>query len=262
MPEKTEYAAGMPSWTDLTTNDVDASATFYGTLFGWVADRIDDPAAGGYTMLSHNGRTVAALGPLQSPEQPTRWQCYVSVDDVDKTCEIAQSAGGTVAVPAMDVLDAGRMAVLQDPTGAFISAWQAGTMKGAALMDEPVSLSWIELSTRDPEQAKAFYAEVFGWGEHTSDGEMPYTEFKVGDTSVAGMMRTPDEMPAEVPAYWMPYFQVADIERTTREAGALGANVMVPPSPIPGERMLFAVLADPAGAAFGLLQNTTPATDA
>lgn len=259
MPEKTEYAPGTPSWADLAADDVAAAATFYGTLFGWTAEAVPDPDAGGYTMFAHDGRTVAAVGPKQQPQQPSAWSVYVSTDDVDKTCEIAQSAGGTVAVPPMDVFDAGRMAILVDPTGAFLSLWQPGTMKGADKVDEPVSLSWIELTTRDTKAARAFYGEVFGWGAETSDGAgMTYTEFKTGDTSVAGMMETPAEMPAEVPSYWMPYFQVSDAEKVTTDAAALGADVMVPVSPIPGGTMSFAVLRDPQGAAFGILQNTAP----
>jgi predicted enzyme related to lactoylglutathione lyase len=258
MPEKTEYAPGTPSWTDLATDDPDASTTFYSTLFGWTAEAVPDPDAGGYTMLAYDGKTVAALGPKPDPNMPTAWSCYVSVDDADKTCELVTSGGGTVVMGPMDVFDAGRMAVFQDPTGAFLSVWQPNTMKGADLVDEPVSLSWIELSTRDVAKAIAFYGDVFGWGSHTSEGDMPYTEFQLGETSVAGMMATPAEMPAEVPAYWMPYFQVADAAKVTTDAAALGADVMVPVSPIPGGTMSFAVLRDPQGAAFGILQNTAP----
>ena len=251
MTDKSGYAQGEPSWVDLATSDVAAAKTFYSTVFGWQGEDVPMEDAGGYGMFTLNGKYVAGYAPLQQPPQPVAWSVYISVDDVDKTCEVVQSAGGTVAMPPMDVFTSGRMAVVQDPTGAFISLWQPIDMKGAMVQDEPNSLTWIELTTSDVETAKAFYADVFGWGAETSDSaEMPYTEFKMGDRSVAGMMAKPPGMPADVPSYWMPYFQPADIDATVRDAAALGANVMVPKTPIPNGE--FAILTDPQGATFGL----------
>ncbi|HEX8003478.1 MAG TPA: VOC family protein [Mycobacteriales bacterium] len=260
MTEKSGYAPGEPSWVDINTTDVAATRTFYATLFGWAADDVPMEDAGGYGMFSLGGRYVGGYGPTQAPGQPAAWSVYFDTEDVDKTAEVVTSAGGTVVMGPVDVFTSGRMAVFQDPAGAFFSVWQAGDHLGAQVQDEPNALTWVELTTSDTEGAKRFYAEVFGWGEQTAtEGSMPYTEFQQGGRSIAGMMAKPAEMPAEVPSYWMPYFQPADIERTVAEAAALGATVMVPPSPIPNGR--FAVLADPQGAAFGLYRPdaATPA---
>ena len=249
MTEKSGYANGEASWVDVASGDVAATRTFYATLFGWQADDVPMEDAGGYGMFTLNGRYVAGYGPSQG--EPTHWNVYFATDDLDKTCEVATSAGGTVVAGPMDVFTSGRMAVLTDAGGAFFSLWQAGDHSGAQVQDEANALTWVELTTSDVEGSKTFYGEVFGWGEQTSsDGPMPYTEFRQGERSVAGMMAKPADMPAEVPSYWMPYFQPADIERTVAEAVALGATVMVPPSPIPHGR--FAILSDPQGAAFGL----------
>lgn len=258
MTEKTEFAQGEPTWVDLSTSDPGAASTFYATLFGWTAEPVPMPDAGGYTMMTLDGRHVAGLGPLQNEHQPPSWAAYIAVDDVDKTSELVQSAGGTIAAPAMDVFDSGRMAVFQDPTGAFISVWQAKEHKGAGIIDVPGALTWIELTTSDTAKAKAFYTEVFGWGvkESSEAGGIAYTEYTLGDQSIAGMMAKPEGMPAEIPSYWMPYFQVADVDKAFGEVTALGGNAMVPPTDIP-TGLRFAVVTDPQGAVFGLLTNTS-----
>lgn len=253
MPERTEFPHGEFSWTDLTTSDVDAAGTFYATLFGWVAEPVPMADAGGYTMFTLNGRHVAGLSPaMPNDPSPPHWTTYVNVDDADKTTELVQSAGGSVLMPVMDVFTSGRMAIFTDPVGAAFAVWQPKEHQGSAITDEPGALTWVELTTDDTAASQAFYGEVFGWGSETSDGGgMAYTEYKLGDRSIAGMMAKPPGMPASIPSYWMPYFQVVDPDKTAAEATALGGTVMAGPADIPsGGR--YAVLTDPQGAAFGL----------
>jgi predicted enzyme related to lactoylglutathione lyase len=253
MPERTEFATGEFSWTDLTTTDTDAASTFYTTVFGWVAEPVPMPDAGGYTMFTLNGRHVAGLSPkMDGDPGPNRWTVYVNVDDLDKTVEVAQSSGATVLLPGMDVFTSGRMAILADPAGAAVALWQPQEHKGAGVSDEPGALTWTELTTSDVDGAKTFYSDVFGWGAETSDGGgMQYTEFKLGDRSVAGLMAKPADMPAEVPSFWMPYFQSTDPDKTAGEATALGGTLIAGPMDIPGGGR-FAVLSDPQGSMFGL----------
>lgn len=254
MPEKTEYAPGEPAWADLTTTDVDAAVTFYGTVFGWEAEPVAGPDTGGYTMLSLNGRQVAAVVPAM-PEDPSppHWTVYVAVADVEATLKEAEAAGGQTLMPPLDVMTAGRMAIAADPAGAVIALWQAQEHPGAAVMDEPGAVTWVELSTSDTEGAKPFYASVFGWGEETAEGGgMAYTEFKLGGKSVAGMMAKPPGTPDGLPSYWMPYFQVTDPDKVAGEVAALGGQVLAPPDDIPGADGRYAVVMDPQGAPFGL----------
>lgn len=256
MPEKTEFAPGTFCWADLATSDVEGAGRFYSQLFGWTVHPIDDPNAGGYTMLRIGDKDVAALAPKQDPNQPTAWTTYVAVEDADKTVEIAQSNGATVVMPPFDVFDAGRMAILVDPAGAVFALWQAGVMPGAAIVDEDNTLGWVETTTRDTAKAKAFYTAVFGWGaKENSMGDMTYTEFTQGDQSIAGMMATPPQVPAEVPSYWMPYFQVSDIDAKFAKATSLGAGTVVAVESMP--QLKFAILTDPQGALFGLYQSTS-----
>jgi len=252
MPDTNGVAAGTPSWIDLGSPDVDASVKFYGDLFGWTADP-GSPEFGGYRMLRSGGKQVAGVGPLMNPQQPPAWTTYVSVDDAKATSEKAKKAGGQVLVETMQVGDAGSMAILQDPTGAVFGLWQPDQHKGAELFNTPVSLTWNELSTRDPEAAKRFYSAVFGWDPHThGEGSEAYTEWHLSGKSIGGMMQTPAQVPAAVPPYWLSYFTVTDTEATVKKAQDLGAQVLVPPTTIP--QGVFAVLTDPAGAAFAVIK--------
>jgi uncharacterized protein len=252
MPEFTSYSAGTPSWVDHATKDLAASNAFYGALFGWEADDQGEEM-GNYTLLRKAGKTVAGNMPAAMEGQPSVWTSYVSVDDADATVERAKKAGAMVFVEPMDVMDIGRMAVMADPTGAAIGIWQPKTFKGAELANETGAFSWNELSTRDVPAAKAFYTEVFGWEPNELDmGGMTYTEWKLGEKSVAGMMSMPDMVPAEVPAHWLVYFAVDDTDASVSKATELGATTLVPPMDIPPGR--FAVLSDPDGAAFAIIK--------
>ena len=252
MPRIDSYAPGTPSWVDLASPDIPASVAFYGDLFGWSAPELP-PEAGGYRIFEADGVPIAGCGPIMMEGQPPAWLTYVSVDDADAAVAKVTEAGGTVFVPPMDVMDVGRMAVFADPTGAACAVWQPGAHKGAGLVNEPGSLVWNELSTRDLPAATTFYTSVFGWSANTMDmGGSAYTEWQLGGSGIAGMMAMPAEVPAEVPSYWLTYFGAADCDATVARATAAGATVVVPPTDIPPGR--FSVLVDPGGATFAVIK--------
>ena len=195
MPPVTAYTPGTPSWVDLASADLAASASFYSTLFGW--DAVDQgEEAGHYHLFELNGVPVAGAGPIMMEGQPPAWTTYVSVEDADASIAKVAQAGGTVFVEPMDVLDVGRMAVFADSTGAAAAVWQPATHIGAGLVNEPGALAWNELNTRDAAAAKTFYGAVFGWeGETGSMGEMEYTEWKLGGVVIGGMLAMPGRGP-------------------------------------------------------------------
>jgi uncharacterized protein len=256
MSERTSYVAGTPCWVDLGAPDLDVAAEFYGGLFGWEApERENSAEVGGYRRASKNGADVAGMMPLMQEGQPPAWTTYVSVEDADATAAAVKEAGGSVIAEPMDVMDLGRMAIFADPTGAVFGVWQPGTFAGAALVNEPGALAWNELNTRDPEAAKAFYGAVFGWGFEDHDmGEMgTYTEWKLGDAPIGGMMDMGNtQMPPEVPAHWLVYFAVESTDAAVETVKASGGNVAFGPIDIPAGR--FAVVTDPFGAAFAVIQ--------
>lgn len=249
MPEMTRYEHGVPSWVDMGSPDLQGSVKFYSELFGWQAYDMGEEA-GHYTIMSKDGKQVAALSTAQDPGPP-RWTTYINVDELDAVAKAAEAAGGRIVVAPMDVMKAGRLAIIQDTTGAFIAAWQPGEHLGAQLVNEAGALIWNELSTSDLAKSKAFYSEVFGWGWGGSDD---YAEAQVGGRTIAGVQPRRPEMPAEVPDNWLVYFGCGDIDTDTAKASDLGGTVMVPPMEIPGTGR-FSVLTDPQGAAFALFKS-------
>ena len=252
MTETPKLPPGTPAWVDLASPDVAASVAFYSGLFGWNANDLG-PEAGNYPMCDLDGLNVAGIGPIMMPGQPPAWLSYVNVADADATVAKVTAAGGTVFAGPIDVMEAGRMAVFADPTGAALGIWQPVQHPGADLVNEPGSLVWNELNTRDTEVAIPFYAEVFGWGSNTNPmGELgAYTEWTMGDRTLGGMLPMPAALPDEVPAFWLVYFAVGDCDQAAATAADLGATVMQPPMDIPPGRM--AVITDPVGATFALL---------
>jgi uncharacterized protein len=263
MSEVSEPEAGVPTWIDLSTPDVDASSAFYGALFGWEfepAGPVEE--TGGYGNFKLRGKYVAGMGPKQSEEQPTVWSSYVAVDDADETAGKVRDAGGAVIVEPMQVMSAGRMAVFADPTGAAISVWQAGDHKGAGLVNDPGTLVWNELLTRDAEKAKHFYSAVFGWETDAmpyAGGEYILWKLPGREESVGGMMEMGDDWPSEVPPNWMVYFDVGDADAAAATAAESGGTVRQEPFDAEGVGRI-AVLSDPHGATFSVIK-TAPAQD-
>ena len=254
MPERTEYANGTPSWVDLQTTDPKTAKAFYAGLFGWTFNDIPIDEANDvfYSMAQLQGKDVAAISPLGDQAAqgvPPHWNSYVTVTDVDNTAAQVEGAGGTLVMPPFDVMDAGRMAVVQDPTGAFINLWQAKGSIGAQLVNEAGAFSWSELITPDVAKSAAFYKKLLGWDAQTSgEGAGAYTEWKLNGDSIGGAMAPP--MPG-MPSVWGIYFMTDDTDATVAKAESSGASVFVAPQDIEPGR--FAVLADPQGAIFNVI---------
>jgi len=249
--EFTKYEHGVPCWVDVSCDDIEKSAQFYSELFGWDVPE-GDPTFGGYRNAKIDGKTVAGIAPKMDAQMPSAWSCYVKTDDIADTTSKVEAAGGTVLAAPMEVGPLGSMAFYIDPTGAVVGAWQPGLHIGAELANVPNTFCWSELITSDVAAAKAFYASVFGWGEHSSEGPMPYTEWEVDGRTVGGAMAKPPMMPPEVPSFWNIYFAVADLDAALAKATELGATPTMPTMDTPAGRV--AGLQEPNGAAFSLIQ--------
>ncbi|HMQ52522.1 MAG TPA: VOC family protein [Anaerolineae bacterium] len=254
------YSPGTFCWTDLTTPDPAGAKAFYTQLFGWEA--VDLPVGPDmvYTTMNLEGKNVAALFQMDPEQQaqgvPPHWISYVSVANAAESAARAKALGGTVMVDAFDVMEEGRMAVIQDPTGGILSLWEPKRHIGARIVNEPGTLSWNELATRDTEKAKAFYTQLFGW--NTQVQEMPtmtYTTFLNNGRMNAGMLAMTEEW-GDMPPHWMVYFAVADCDASAEKVTALGGQVHVPPTDIPVGR--FAVVGDPQGAVFTIMKINDP----
>ncbi len=253
-----KYAPGTFSWVDLMSPDAAASKRFYQALCGW--DVLDNPTdqGGVYTQFLVRGQPVAGLGEM-GPEMkasgaPAVWNSYVSVQDVEATTERARQLGATVVMPPMQVMDAGRMAILSDPTGAHFSLWEPGEHIGAAIVNEPVSLSWNELATSDPERASGFYRDLFGWSIEvaTDDG---YRVIENEGRANGGIMGLGQEREG-TPPHWGVYLAVEDCDASLARATELGGQLLMPPMDIPQGR--FGVVADPQGGVITLMRVVAP----
>jgi predicted enzyme related to lactoylglutathione lyase len=237
MSERTSFAPGTFSWSELVTSDGDAAKAFYTALFGWEYE--DSPIGEGqvYSMALLGGRYAGAL--YQSSDQPPHWNCYVTVGDVD---EVASRAGDVVAEP-FDVMSSGRMAVIRDPTGAILHLWQPRDHIGAGVVNADGALTWNDLTTPDPETAARYYGDLLGWT--TIDVGEGYRVIRNGERSNGGMLRH------DGPAAWTPYFGCHDLDATLAQVGELGGRILNGPLAVPNGRV--AVVADPQGAVFCVL---------
>jgi predicted enzyme related to lactoylglutathione lyase len=259
--EFTSHTPGTFSWAELATTDQNAGVAFYRALFGWDLKEQPMGPSDMYSMFLMRGKEVAAAYSMRPEERqsgaPPHWNLYVTVADVDETVKRAEGQGASVFAPPFDVMDAGRMAILRDPAGAVFYVWQAKKHIGAKILNEPGALCWSELTTRDTKAAESFYTKLFGWtarhGAPSTAAE--YTEFSNQGQPGVGMLPMPARMPAAVPSYWMPYFQVVDCDGATAKARELGASVMMPPQDIP-KTGRFAILKDPQGAMFAVFKYT------
>jgi predicted enzyme related to lactoylglutathione lyase len=252
MGERTEYAPGTFSWADLTTTDQEGAKAFYGELFGWEAT--DNPVGDGayYSMMTIGAATVAGVS-LQPEQQaqagvPATWNSYITVESADAALARAKELGATVHADAFDVLDAGRMGVVQDPQGAYFLVWEPKNHIGASLVNAPGALSWNELASPEIETSAKFYSDLFGWaGEPIEGMEMPYLAVRTAGGGANGGIRPlmPDE-----PPYWLVYFGCENTEQSLEKVEQLGGHKLAGPFPIgPGQ---VAVVSDPQGAVFAL----------
>ncbi len=252
MGERTQYTPGTFSWTDLTTTDQDAAKKFYGELFGWEVTDYPVPGNGVYSMMSLGGKDVAAIS--SQPQQqrdagvPPAWNSYITVENADAALAKAKSLGATVHAPAFDVMESGRMGVVQDPQGAYFLVWQAKDHIGASLVNAVGALSWDELASPDMEASARFYGELFGWNvEPLEGGEIPYMTIKNGSGWNNGGIRT--NMPPE-PPHWLVYFGTDDVDAALAKVAAAGGTQILGATEIGMGKI--AVAADPQGAVFAL----------
>ncbi len=219
----TPWPDGTPCWIDLLTTDAEAARTFYGDLFGWQFD-VGPEETGYYATALLNDRRVAGVFSMDADHPPV-WTTYLATGDGEASADAAVRAGGTLVQPTMDVMDLGRMTVLQDPTGGTFGTWQAGSHSGIQLANESGTLVWNELVTRDYDAAKQFYAAVFSYTyTEIGDGGFQYSTIEVGGNTVGGLGTLPAEVPAQVPPHWRVYFAVDDADETVAKAVSIGAR--------------------------------------
>jgi predicted enzyme related to lactoylglutathione lyase len=252
MGERTQYTPGTFCWADVSTTDQDGAKTFYTGLFGWELE--DLPVGDGvtYSMARIGGKNVAAISPQPQQQRdagvPPLWNSYVSVQSADAAADRAKELGATVHAPPFDVMEAGRMSVIQDPQGAFFMVWQAGQSFGAQLVNAPGALCWNELYTPDLDASSAFYSGLFGWTTQPFESSPdPYLIIMNGDKGNGGIRGLAEP---GMPPNWLVYFAVDDIDTGLAKVEELGGTKMMGRIDIGIAKI--GVVADPQGAAFAI----------
>jgi uncharacterized protein len=269
MSDQDRYVPGVPCWVDTNQPDPEAAAAFYGGLFGWEFEDVTPPGAPvKYLLGSLRGGPVAGVASQPAATQrAVGWDTYVWVPNADDAVAKVRAAGGSVLSEPADVGDAGRTALCADAEGAAFCVWQAKGHRGAAVVNEPGSLNFNDLNTRDLDRARAFYGAAFGWEVLDVGGGYAWALPGYGDFLErrnpgmrAGMaeMGAPErfedvvasiaQISDDTPPHWGVTFAVDDADAIAERATELGGRVVVPPFDAPWVRMT--VIADPQGATF------------
>lgn len=249
------HKPGSFCWIELATSDQPAAKNFYRELFGWTPE--DNPMGPGeiYTIFKLKDRSAAAAYTLRPDQRqrgvPVHWSLYIAVEDCDTSAKRAAELGGTVLMQPFDVMTAGRMAVIHDPTGAVFSLWQPGGTPGIGVHNEEGAFCWADLLTQDRERAAAFYSELLGWAiEKEGDG---YWHIKNGEHHIGGMPPS-QSLPPGTHTHWSVYFHTEDCEAKTAQAKGLGARIFMPSTRMEGVGTM-SVVEDPQGATFYIFQK-------
>ena len=257
--EKPLFTRGRFVWNDLMAKDPARARTFYSELMAWTVEEVDMGPMGKYPMLKNKGVGLAGIMPLTGmpAEVPSHWVQYVSVDDVDAACAQAPKLGGKVVVPAFDIPNVGRTALLQDPGGAVLHAFKAaatGEMNAEKTQPEVGEFCWYEVLSTEVDKSRDFYAGIFGWTwEKMAMPGMDYWMAKrKGDVQVAGLMQKPADVPGR--SHWLSYLAVDKLDGASARAETLGAKKMMGPQSIP-KIGTFSVYIDPVGAAVALFEG-------
>jgi predicted enzyme related to lactoylglutathione lyase len=251
MGERTSYAPGTFSWADVSTTDQEGAKAFYSGLFGWEAEDLPVGDGVSYSMMRLDGKSVAAISPQPQQQRdagvPPLWNSYVTVESADASAEKAGQLGATVHAPPFDVMTAGRMAVIQDPQGAFFMVWEPRDTIGAYVVNAPGALSWNELASPDVDASARFYGELFGWAiDPMEQSPQRYEIIKNGDRSNGGIRELGDQ---PVPN-WLVYLGIDDIDRGLARVHELGGSQLIGPMDIGMAKI--AVVQDPQGATFAI----------
>jgi predicted enzyme related to lactoylglutathione lyase len=255
-----KHSPGDFCWIELATTDQTAAKHFYMSLFGWSAADLPMGPNEFYTMFAVEGASAGAAYTERADEIamgiPSHWNLYIAVENADQASSKAAELGAKVLAPPFDVYDVGRMSVLEDPTGAVFSVWQAKKRQGVGIAGVNGTLCWADLSTPDPERAAKFYSDLFGWkiGPGAQSDPSGYLHIQNGEAFIGGIPPGAHRNP-KAPPHWLIYFNVTDVDASAAKAKELGASFHFPPMTMEGVGRM-AVMADPQGAVSALFKES------
>ncbi|WP_025690881.1 VOC family protein [Paenibacillus zanthoxyli] len=245
------YTEGLFCWAELGSNQPETSVKFYTELFPWTVQESTFGQDQTYTVYQYNNQDIVAMYGIGEGTIPSYWGCYIAVNNLEASSMKAQQLGAEMLIAPKQVGDKGSMCAFRDPTGAMVALWEPGEHPGAGLVHAPYSMDWHELYTTDLYAAADFYTGLLGWSkEEIPTPAGPYLQFQAGEQYAAGIKQISPEMKGMV-SNWGIYFKVPECDETVKKAQELGAQIIVPPTDIPGSGR-FATICDPNGAYFSV----------
>jgi predicted enzyme related to lactoylglutathione lyase len=257
-PATGAHLVGKLIWLDLETTDLPGAKIFYRALFGW--DYRDYHSFGAeYTVALAQGKPVAGLVRRQivrETERRSAWLPFFSTADVSATFELALKAQAKVRSEPEDLPLRGRQARLRDPEGAVFALVNSSSGDPSDDPNPRPFGTWgsPSLVARDPAAEAVFYQELFRYavlGEPTDAG-FERIRLSAGTHERASVRRLPGGADTMSPQ-WISFVRVFSITDTARQAVKLGGRILVPAIPAT-HGATTAILEDPTGAAFGVLE--------
>jgi uncharacterized protein len=258
MPNVETHTPGDFCWVELVTTDQVAAKKFYSELFCWTTSDFPMAPNDFYSTFKIDGRDVGAACTLRSEQRArgvrAHWNLYIAVENADTAAARAAELGANVISEPFQVSDVGRMAVLQDPTGAVFSMWQAKRHSGFGIKGVPNTFCVADLSTPDQDRASRFYEQLFGWRVEKEDEDSAHNYYHLFNQNefIGGILPAAFRKPA-VPPHWQIYWLVSNCDAVASKAQNLGATLQMPPMTIENIGRM-AVLADPQSAAFAIFE--------
>jgi len=240
-------------WADLVTDDVPAARNFYGRLFNWTFHDM-----GGYVIAANEERPLCGIfrraRPAGRPEAKPRWFGYISVKNVEKAQRAVTKSGGRIVAGLQEIPKRGEQAIFADPEGALFGVVRSSSGDPPDFMAEPGDWIWVQLLSRDAKKAADFYRAVGGYDVLENDASKGASDFVLSSEGYArATIRTIPRGHEKVQPSWLPFVRVKSIRESLATAKQLGGAVRLEPKPEFFEGKV-AVVADPTGAAIGLME--------
>jgi predicted enzyme related to lactoylglutathione lyase len=231
MATVTSFDNGMPCWVDAMVPTAEAhheTREFLSALFDWTWQE-GDADTSYYALAFSQGRPVMGLGIFDGGQGA--FTTYFSTSDVEATIACSLELGATAMMPAMNVMDLGKMAILIDPVGAAYGLWQPASFHGFGVVYEENTPGWFDQVSHDPARASQFYAALSGHDVTTPAPEMRILQN--GEQWYASVSHSPtDESPR-----WTPVYIVNSLERVHELVPRLGGTILIKEMPVPGSAL-------------------------
>ena len=258
-PPSTEHHVGKVVWEDLVTPDLVVAERFYAELLGWTFQPVHGGASE-YAVALADGRPVGGLFQKAVPSGEHRqsaWLTFISVRDVDAVKRVALAHGAKLVAEARTYPLRGRQAVFSDPEGAVFAVLASSSGDLPDYLAAPGEWIWSSLLSKDPAAETGFYQQLFAYDAfdlESNDG-MQHVILSSDDFARGSVNTLPGDS-ARRRAHWLNFIRVDDVVAVAAKAQAAGGRVLVAPH-VDRHGGQIAVIADPAGAPFGLMEWTS-----